>query len=93
MVDRGNCTFVTKARNVQNVGGLFALIIDNEDEEIDSIILADDGSASDIYIPTVLISKRDGELIKKFMIENLYSSSKIVLLLFISIATLSFSAT
>jgi len=70
MVDRGNCTFVTKARNVQIVGGLFALIINNNDDDIDKIILSDDGTGSDIYIPTVLISKKDGERLKKFMLEN-----------------------
>ena len=45
MVDRGNCTFVTKARNVQIVGGLFALIINNNDDDIDKIILSDECSS------------------------------------------------
>lgn len=70
MVDRGNCTFVTKARNVQNIGGMFALIVNNNDEDINQLIIADDGTGSDIYIPVVLISKADGEKIKKFMIEK-----------------------
>ena len=70
MLDRGNCTFVTKARNVQRVGGLFALIVNNNDNDIDRIILSDDGTGSDIYIPTVLISKKDGEILKKYMLEN-----------------------
>jgi len=71
MVDRGNCNFVTKARNVQKIGGLFALIINNnEDDDIDQLIMADDGSGSDIYIPTVMIYKNDGEKLKKFMSEN-----------------------
>lgn len=70
MVERGNCTFVTKARNVQRIGGLFALIVNNNDENINKMILSDDGTGSDIYIPTVLISKKDGERLKKYMIEN-----------------------
>jgi hypothetical protein len=71
MVDRGNCTFVTKSRNVQNLGGSMALIINNrEDESIDNVLMMDDGTGSDIYIPTIIISKKDGEKIKKFMIEN-----------------------
>lgn len=73
MVDRGNCTFVTKARNVQRAGGLFAIIINNEDEDIDMSILVDDGTGSDIYIPTALISKNDGEKIKKYMQVNINS--------------------
>lgn len=70
MIDRGNCTFVTKARNVQRVGGLFAIIVNYHDEDIDQLILTDDGTGSDIYIPTVLISKKDGDLIKKYMLDN-----------------------
>jgi hypothetical protein len=70
MVDRGNCTFVTKARNVQRVGGLFALIINNNDEDIDKHVIPDDGTGSDIYIPTVLISKKDGEMLKNYMLMN-----------------------
>lgn len=70
MVERGNCTFVTKARNVQRVGGLFALIVNNNDDDIDKMILSDDGTGSDIYIPTVLISKKDGEMLKKYMYDN-----------------------
>jgi len=70
MVDRGNCTFVTKARNVQRVGGLFALIVNNNDEDIDKHVLFDDGTGSDIYIPTALISKKDGEMLKNYMLVN-----------------------
>ncbi len=66
MVDRGNCTFVTKARNVQKIGGGLALIINNEIEEIDRVLMTDDGTASDIFIPTILISKSDGDKLKEF---------------------------
>ncbi len=71
MVDRGNCSFVTKSRNVQNLGGSLALIINNrEDENVENILMMDDSSGSDIYIPTVIISKMDGAKIKQFLIEN-----------------------
>jgi hypothetical protein len=66
MVDRGSCSFVTKTRNVQNVGGHLALIVDSNDESIDNIIMADDGTGSDINIPAILITKRDGDKIKNF---------------------------
>jgi hypothetical protein len=66
MVDRGTCSFVTKTRNVQNLGGHLALIVDNSDEQIETILMADDGSGSDINIPAILISKRDGDILKEF---------------------------
>jgi len=79
MVDRGNCTFVTKSRNVQKLGASLALIINNNpNENINDIIMVDDGTASDIYIPTVLISKEDGDKIKKYLAQeaNKYTSQK-----------------
>lgn len=77
MVDRGNCTFVTKTRNVQNLGGSLALIINNrEDENVENVLMMDDGTGSDIYIPTVIISKIDGEKIKEFLISNRNSVNK-----------------
>ena len=30
MVDRGNCTFVTKALNIEKMGAKFLLIADND---------------------------------------------------------------
>lgn len=70
MVDRGNCSFVQKTRNVQNLGGRLAVIVDNVDEDSSNIMMIDDGTASDILIPTVLISKKDGEKMENFMIKN-----------------------
>lgn len=86
MVDRGNCTFVTKARNVQKLGGMLALIVDNKEEEnIDNVQMFDDGTGSDIYIPTVLISKKDGEKIKQFMMQNKNSINPILREIILSI--------
>lgn len=34
MVDEGNCTYVTKARNIQNAGGVMAIIISNQQNVI-----------------------------------------------------------
>ncbi len=70
MVDRGNCTFVTKSRNVQNLGGHIALIINNNDEDVRDIVMVDDGTGQDIWIQAVLISKRDGQIIKEFIKQN-----------------------
>lgn len=70
MIDRGNCTFVTKTRNVQNLGGSLALIVNNNDDNVDNILMMDDGTGSDIYIPTIIISKKDGDKIKQYMMDK-----------------------
>jgi extracellular elastinolytic metalloproteinase len=75
MVDRGTCSFVTKTRHVQNLGGHLALIINNEDGPVTNIMLNDDGTGSDIVIPALLISKEDGQKIKEFFMENKDDSS------------------
>ncbi len=70
MVDRGSCTYVKKTRNVQNIGGHLALIVNNMPGTIDKFLLNDDGTGSDISIPAVLISKSDGDKIKQFLKDN-----------------------
>ncbi len=65
LVDRGGCSFVTKAVNVQELGGALALITNNRDDRRpEDIIMIDDGSGANLVIPTVLISKSDGAKLK-----------------------------
>jgi hypothetical protein len=62
LVNRGSCSFVTKARNVQKWGGRIAVIINNKAiDSPDRIIMIDDGTGADIQIPTVLISRESGD--------------------------------
>jgi hypothetical protein len=70
MVDRGSCTFVTKARNVQRIGGALALIVNNKQEDLDKVLMSDDGTGADIFIPTIMISQEDGDKIKEFFRKN-----------------------
>lgn len=71
MIDRGNCSFVTKVRNVQQAGGHLALIVNNNPyEEVSDVIMADDGRGRDLTIPGVLISFKQGEILKNFYREN-----------------------
>ena len=44
LVDRGDCTFVTKVRNVEKAGANVALIGDNVVENSEVFIMSDDGS-------------------------------------------------
>lgn len=77
IVDRGECTFVNKTRNAQNAGADLLIIIDDIDEKKnDSIVLVDDGTASDIVIPTVMISKKDGQKIKDYLKDSSSSVNK-----------------
>ncbi|MFQ5856383.1 MAG: S8 family serine peptidase [Anaerolineae bacterium] len=62
LVDRGDCTFVTKVRNAQTAGAVAVIVVNNVAGP--PIGMADDGSGSDITIPTVMISQSDGDLIK-----------------------------
>lgn len=65
---RGNCSFVTKVRNMEEIGAAVGIVIDNKnDEEPDTIVMSDDGSGSGIRIPSMLISKQDGEQLLKFL--------------------------
>lgn len=63
MVDRGNCHFVKKVQNIQNFGGMMALISDYNKET--HTVMSDDGQGHSIKIPSFLIGKEDGKKIKE----------------------------
>jgi len=65
MVDRGNCTFVSKVRNIEKLGIKLAIIIDNREEHTEELIMADDGSGHGVTIPSFIIRKKDGLAIKE----------------------------
>mmetsp|Transcript_23721 Transcript_23721/g.94074 ORF Transcript_23721/g.94074 Transcript_23721/m.94074 type:complete len:545 (+) Transcript_23721:65-1699(+) len=87
MVDRGDCTFVTKVRNAQLLGASAAVIADNQcicgDADCPDLancqygepIMADDGSGGDITIPAVLMWKADADEIKVYLICGTYDVS------------------
>lgn len=77
LVHRGDCTFVTKVRNVEKAGGHVALIIDNTDENVETVVMADDGRGREITIPGVLISKKDGQLLIDYLAENSDNINKV----------------
>jgi len=65
---RGECTFVTKVRNMEDVGVAVGIVVDNnEEEDINNIIMSDDGSGAGIRIPSMLISKSDGDKLLDFL--------------------------
>lgn len=64
LVYRGDCTFVTKVRHVQEMGAVAAVVIDNADESFIPY-MADDGTGDKISIPSILIHKKDGDVLWK----------------------------
>jgi len=61
LVDRGNCTFVTKVKNAQAAGALAVVVADNVPGSPPIQMVGTDPS---INIPSVLISQADGARIK-----------------------------
>lgn len=64
MVDRGECTFVTKVRNIEHLGVKLAIIADDRLEYTEELIMADDGTGASISIPSYMIRKGDADNIK-----------------------------
>lgn len=67
LVERGNCTFVKKVRNIQHAGGRLGIVMDNKVEDITSVIMSDDGTGMGIMIPSLLIGRGDGQILKTFL--------------------------
>lgn len=45
---------------MENIGVAVAIIIDDNEEDIDGVIMSDDGTGGGIRIPSMLIGKTDG---------------------------------
>ena len=73
---RGGCSFVHKARNAQIGGYSMVIVVNNMQTDIKKIIMTDDGSGNDIFIPIAMISQDDGEKIIDYLQNN--KDSKIV---------------
>lgn len=61
LLDRGTCTFVTKAKNAQNAGAIGVIIVDNRLETPPPGMAGTDPS---VTVPTVMISQPDGATIE-----------------------------
>ena len=62
LIDRGTCTFVTKARNAQQAGAIAAIICNFENTRVG---MADDGFGEDITIPVVMLTLGDCQKIRQ----------------------------
>jgi extracellular elastinolytic metalloproteinase len=67
-VRRGKCSFTKKVREVEHSGAKLAIIVDEVDNEsMDAIIMVDDGTGAGIRIPSIMINKKEGEIILGFI--------------------------
>jgi PA domain len=60
LVSRGTCGFTVKAKNVQNAGAVGMIVYDN----VDGAVAGLGGSDPTITIPSVRVTKADGETIR-----------------------------
>mmetsp|Transcript_13087 Transcript_13087/g.22086 ORF Transcript_13087/g.22086 Transcript_13087/m.22086 type:complete len:415 (+) Transcript_13087:46-1290(+) len=60
IANRGGCSFVQKVRNMEDAGFALGIVVDDSEENIDEIIMSDDGTGAGLRIPSLLVSKRDG---------------------------------
>jgi len=61
IVKRGQCSFVTKVRNIEHAGGKAAIVVDDKFEDVQYVIMSDDGTGGGIRIPSMLVGKSDGQ--------------------------------
>ncbi|KAF0685966.1 Aste57867_22218 [Aphanomyces stellatus] len=61
ILDRGVCSFEVKSRNVQAAGAAGLVLVSNSEEVVRPVAHVDDG---DIEIPTVMVRKSGGDLIR-----------------------------
>lgn len=67
LAERGECSFVQKVRNMENIGVAVGIVVDDHAEFIDNILMSDDGTGGGIRIPSMLIGKSDGDLLKTWL--------------------------
>ena len=63
----GDCSFVQKVRNMENIGVAVGIIIDNSNAYIETVQMSDDGTGGGIRIPSMLISKKDGTILTNWL--------------------------
>lgn len=61
---------MTKVRNIEKLGVKLAIIVDDREEFSENLIMADDGTGHSINIPSFILRKRDGNIIKDTVINN-----------------------
>ena len=73
----GDCTFLSKAKNIQLSGAQCAILInDTPNEPIESVLISDyDYKGNDITIPVIVMNYENGTTLKQFIFNNNSSAS------------------
>ena len=72
LIDRGACTFASKAQNAYNAGAVALIIVNRSDLPGDEII---SGTAGSALIPLIFVSFNTGELIKNALAQQTVTAS------------------
>jgi subtilisin family serine protease len=64
LVDRGTCSFQTKAATAQAAGAIGVIVVNNVPGDPTLVVMAGDATQPNITIPAVLISSNDGTTIR-----------------------------
>lgn len=70
LVDRGSCSFVDKVRNGERAGASLVVVIDNRLEDISDVIMGDDGTGLGIRIPSMLIGRDSGAILREYALAS-----------------------
>ena len=71
LVNRGECTFNTKASNVQNAGGIGMIVVNNIDGYGKLIPMpGDPGQEKGTKIPVAMMTKGDGDRVRSFILRE-----------------------
>lgn len=52
---------------MEEAGVAVAIIVDDQSENVDDIVMSDDGTGAGVRIPSILISKKDGKKLMDFL--------------------------
>lgn len=65
LIQRGDCSFVTKTINAENAGAVAVLITDNDAQNDEAQIqMVQDGTEREVQIPSLFLLGKDGYMIK-----------------------------
>jgi len=68
MIDRGNCSFVTKVQNAQNAGAAAVIVVNDDATWPGSLPFMSAGAEGDrISIPSMIIYGDDGDVLKQHL--------------------------
>ena len=59
--------FTEKVRHMEDAGAAVGILVDNTNEDVDKLIMVNDGNGYGIRTPSIMIGKSDGEKILKFL--------------------------